>query len=144
MHEFTMPMELHIWTKSLHIPSTTWRGIREKLKQVQLWTVPPLTIFWKHKVNISRQSIPEPTKANSRNQKIFCLHFSVIIHCWHYTNIKTKMSWQENLIRKSNSPTYRITLLIIFHCPTLGATVFSLPDSWYFNWNKIKFSHSWN
>ena len=76
-------------------------------------------------------------------RKSFVCIFSAIIHCWYYSNIKMKMSWQENHhIRKSNSPTYRITLLIIFHCPMLGATVFSLPDSWYFSWNKIKFSHS--
>ena len=27
------------------------------------------------------------------------------------------------------------TLLIMFHCPTLGAQVFSFPESWYLNWN---------
>ena len=27
------------------------------------------------------------------------------------------------------------TLLIMFHCPTLGAQVFSFPESWNLNWN---------
>jgi hypothetical protein len=55
---------------------------------------------------------------------------TTLLWLWHYSIVNGNEIALVNSNRElCRASIYEITLLIIFHCPELGAQVFSLPES---------------